>query len=412
MSGITVGIVYTPLEWRPAFQRYVRDYVAGVSLRLVRDSRMAMEEHLDVLVVDNDTSFLSPPFVAALRGRGVRILGLYDPDEPDLRGANALQKLGVDRISPSALAPEDLLAQLQELAPVRDLDHRFEEVVAGLDLDDAADRGTVVAVGGPPAAGATEVAIALTDVLATRRRCVLLDVDEVDPGVARRLQLGLYPHVLSALDELSGAVVPGDADRTVGPFTSVLARSANGADNPHGFDVITGLANRRDWALIHGDEVGALVDGLADRWACVVVNLGPHLDDLSRYVDRFAGSRAVVAIAEDVVGVCEASPRGLLRFLDWLSDVDELAPGQRIHLAVNRTPRSPFRQGELQAQLHEHAGPRLASLTFLPEDAAVSRAAWDGVVVGRSRFRRAVEELAAKVAPEPARRRRPRAWRS
>lgn len=119
----------------------------------------------------------------------------------------------------------------------------------------------------------------------------------------------------------------------------------------------------------------------------------------------------VVAAAEHIVGVCEASPRGLLRFLDWLSDVDELAPEQRVHVAVNRTPRAPFRQGELQAQLHEHAGPRLASLTFLPEDAAVSRAAWDGVVVGRSRIRRAIEELAAKVAPEPAPRRRLRAWR-
>ena len=411
MSGFTVGIVYTPSEWRSAFQRYVRDYVAGVSLRLVRDSRMAMEEHLDVLVVDNDTSFLSPPFVAALRGRGVRILGLYDPDDPDLAGANALQKLGVDRISPSALAPEDLLAQLQELAPERDLDDRFEEVVAGLDLDDRPNRGPIVAVGGPPAAGATEVAITFTDVLATHRRCVLLDVDEVDPGVARRLQLGLYPHVLSALDELRGAAVLPEVSSGGAPFSGVLARSVTGGDSPLGFDVIGGLANRRDWSQVRGDDVACLVDALSEQWSCVVVNLGPHLEDLSRYVDRFGGSRAVVAAAEHIIGICEASPRGVLRFLDWLADVDELAPGQRVHVAVNRTARAPFRQGEVQAQLHEHAGPRLASLTFLPEDAVVGRAAWDGMVVGRSRFRRAVEELAAQVAPGPAPRRRLRAWR-
>jgi hypothetical protein len=411
VSGFTVGIVYTPSEWRSAFQRHVRDYVAGVSLRLVRDSRMAMEEHLDVLVVDNDTSFLSPPFVAALRCRGVRILGLFDPDDPDLAGANALQKLGVDRISPSALSPEDLLAQLQELAPERDLDDRFEEVVAGLDLDERPNRGPIVAVGGPAAAGATEVAITFTDVLATGRRCVLLDVDEVDPGVARRLALGLYPHVLSALDELRGAAVPAEVGPGGAPFAGVLARSVTGGDSPLSFDVIGGLANRRDWSQVRGDDVACLVDALGDQWGCVVVNLGPHLEDLSRYVDRFGGSRAVVAAADHIIGVCEASPRGLLRFLDWLADVDELAPGQRVHVAVNRTPRAPFRQGEVQAELHEHAGPHLASLTFLPEDAAVGRAAWDGVVVGRSRFRRAVEELAAQVAPGPARRRRLRAWR-
>lgn len=337
MSTFTVGIVYTPSEWRPAFQRHVRVNVAGISLRLVRDSRMAMEEHLDVLVVDNETSFLSPPFVAALRGRGVRILGLYDPDEPDLRGANALQKLGVDRISPSLLAPEDLLAQLQELAPERGLDHRFAEVVAGLDLGDRPDRGEVVAVGGPPGAGATEVAVALSEVIATRRRCLLLDVDEVDPGVARRLQLGPYPHVLAALDELRGAAVPTDVDPAARPLGRVLARSTTGGEHPLGFDVIVGLANRRDWSLLRGDDVASLAEELADS--------GVASSSISARTSRTfpATSTASVLLVqrcplpstswgcarhlpEADAGTAGALGRQpLLRFLDWLSDVDESA---------------------------------------------------------------------------------------
>ncbi|MGI8683576.1 MAG: hypothetical protein ACR2MO_00475 [Acidimicrobiales bacterium] len=409
MSDFTVGIVYTPCEWRPAFQRHVRDHVAGISLRLVRDSRMATEEHLDVLVVDNDTSFLSASFVAALRSRGVRILGVYDPGEADLRGANALQKLGVDRISPSTLAPEDLLAQLQELVPERGLDHRFEEVVAGLDLEDAFARGQVIGVGGPPGAGATEVAVALADAVSADRATVLVDVDEVDPGVARRLQLSLYPHVLSALDELRGAGVGGDADPAQ-PLSRALARSADGGQHPLGFDVIVGLANRRDWGLLRGDDVACLVDELASHWGCVVANLGPHLEDLSRHVDRFGASRAVVAAAEYLVGVCEASPRGLLRFLDWLADVEELAPGRQVHVALNRAQRSPYRQGQLETQLCDLAGPHLASVTIVPDDAAVGRASWDGVVVARGGFRRAVKQLAANVAPAPPRRRRLKVW--
>ncbi len=95
-----------------------------------------------------------------------------------------------------------------------------------------------------------------------------------------------------------------------------------------------------------------------------------------------------------------------MRFFDWLVEVDELAPGRGVDVAVNRTPKSPFRQAELERQLHEHAGRQLTSVSFLPEDAAVGRSAWDGVVVPGSRFRQAVEALAAKVVPFAVARRR------
>jgi hypothetical protein len=69
VADFTVGLVYTDREWRTAFQKYVRDHVAGVAVRLVRDTRMALEEHVDVLVVDDGTSFLSGQMVEGLRRR-------------------------------------------------------------------------------------------------------------------------------------------------------------------------------------------------------------------------------------------------------------------------------------------------------------------------------------------------------
>ena len=406
MNELIVGVLYSSRDWRREFQRYVRDHVVGVSLRLVRDSRMAVEERLDVLLVDDETSFLDARFLAALRERGTTVVGVYDPSEADGDGSPVLQRLGVDLLVDATLAPEDLLAELEKLRPRGGADDRFEEVVAGLDLDDAREPSLTVAVGGPPGAGATEVAVALADVVSGHRRTILVDVDEVDPGVARRLHLALHPHVLSALDELRNAGVVVLDQVPADPLGRVLARPAAGGRALLGFDVIVGLANRRDWHLLRGDDVLSLLAELAGRWQCVVVNLGPHLEDLSRYVDRFSASRAVVSRADRIVGVCEASPRGLLRFFDWLVDVAELAPDRLVEVAVNRSPRSPFRHGEIESQLHEHVGQRLASISFLPEDGAVGRSAWDGILVPRSRFRHSVEALAAKVAFVPPQRRR------
>lgn len=406
MNELTVGVVYTAREWRTTWQRYVRDHVVGVTLRLVRDSRMAKEEHLDVLIVDDDTSYLTPPFVAALRERGVRIVGVFDDTQPDTPGAALLQRLGVDRIVAADVAPEDLLAVIEALRP-DGLDDRFEEVVAGLALDEqGAEPSQVLAVGGPPGSGATEVAVALADVASRHQRTVLVDVDEVAPGIARRLQLGLHPHLLTALDDLRGTTTRQNPERTAHPLEGALARPAAGSRARLGFDVVAGLANRGDWHLLRGDEIVALLDELARWWRCVVANLGPHLEDLSPYVERFVASRSVVTRADRLIGVCEASPRGLLRFLDWLVEVAELAPDLQVDAVVNRTPGSRHRQAELEAQLHEDAGPRLASVNFLAEDAEVSRAAWDGVVVPRGSFRKGVLRLGSVVLPPQEHRRR------
>lgn len=399
MNEITVGVAFTPREWRSALQRHVRDHVAGVVLRVVRDARMAIEEHADVLVVDDEAGFLSAAFIASVRQSGVKIVGIYDPAEVDDAGRVLLHRLGVDTTLPATTAPEDLLAELRASVADSGLASRFEDVVAGLELSPDPPRvdGHLIAVGGPPGAGATEVAIALTQVLARRERPVLVDVDEVNPGVARRLHLAVYPHLLSAVDDLDGVAldsggIQGDAD----PILAALARPA-GTSPPPPFDVIVGLADVRDWAVLRPDDVLALLSGLRTRWPIVIANLGPHLEDLTRWVDRYVASRTTLTESDQVIAVCEGSPRGVLRFLDWLVDASSIAPNRPIDVVVNRTPRSAFHRAELSDAIHEHAGGRLASINFVPEDPRVARAAWDGILLGGGRFLRAVEATAARV---------------
>jgi hypothetical protein len=404
VSEITVGVAFTGREWRAALQRHVRDHVAGVVLRVVRDSRMALEEHVDVLVADDDAGFLSAPFIASVRQLGVKIVGMYDPDDSDDAGRLFLHRLGVDMTLPTTTAPEDLLSELRSLVADPGLSRRFEDVVAGLELDSAPElaAGRLVAVGGPPGAGATEVAVALTQVLARRCRPLLVDVDEVNPGVARRLHLAVYPHLLNAVDGLAGtALDPLALDDSHDPLAAALARPAGTAPVPP-FDVIVGLADVRDWAVLRAEDVLALLAELRTRWPVVVANLGPHLEDLTRWVDRYVASRATLGDTDQIIAVCEGSPRGVLRFLDWLVDASAVAPGRLVDVVVNRTPRSAFHRAEVADALQEHAGGRLASITFAPDDPRVARAAWNGILLSAGRFLRAVESVAAGIADHDA----------
>jgi hypothetical protein len=103
MADLAIGVLYSARPWRAALQRYVRDHVAGVTLRLVRDSRMLQEEEVHIVVLDDETTFLTPAFVAALRERGVKVAGVFDPAEAGPEGPAMLSRLGVDATLPSTL---------------------------------------------------------------------------------------------------------------------------------------------------------------------------------------------------------------------------------------------------------------------------------------------------------------------
>ncbi|MGH9163970.1 MAG: hypothetical protein ACRDZW_00440, partial [Acidimicrobiales bacterium] len=160
------------------------------------------------------------------------------------------------------------------------------------------------------------------------------------------------------------------------------------------------------WPLARGGDIALLLDALRARWAVVVVNLGPTLEDLSRYVDRFGASRAALGLADSMVAVCEASPRGVLRYLDWLGDACTLAPRRPVHCLVNRAPRSRYCRGELVEQLCANAGAWHTSIDVAPEDRAVRRAQWDAVMVTHGPFARSIARLSDRVLPTVARRHR------
>lgn len=398
-APLAVGAVVSARPWRGALQRHCRDHVRGTVVRMVRDARDALEEPVEVLVVDDDTSYLSAPFVVELRERGVVTIGLYDPAESDGHGYRYLLSVGVDLALPATLPPEELLDAVTGLRPSELDDGRFRDLVGPLDDRRSPDRRRIVAVGGPAGSGATEICIALAHRLSARQRAVLVDLDEVHPSIARRLGLALHPHVVTAVEVLRRERVDL-AGAAVSTIEDCLARPIAGDRIP--FAVVAGLAGRDDWGLLRADDALHLVEELAARWDVVVARVGPVLEDLGRWVPRHEVSRRCLERATSALAVCEASPVGVLRFLDWLGDAVDLVPTGQVDVVLNRAPRSPAQRADLVDHLRDIGGARLTSITCVPTDRRVERAAWDGRLVGRGPFRRAMGPVAELVGERVA----------
>ena len=146
---------------------------------MLREPRAAFAADIDVVVLDDVASLLSPRSVGQLQERGVRIVGVYDPEEDEGQGKRFLEDLGVDLTVAAEVAPEELLAGIAALGPRvppftdGELDQFIAELGPDAEPDAApsdgteAGRASVIAVGGPPGGvGASEVALGLAAALA------------------------------------------------------------------------------------------------------------------------------------------------------------------------------------------------------------------------------------------------------
>ena len=415
MAEPELAVVYSPREWANRVVRHITDHGGGrVRLRVV-DRRVCLEEEFDVLIAEDVTSFLDARLVSELRRRSRQILGVYDPDEPT--GKDRLLELGVDDVIEDRAPAEEFVRKIARILPSTPtstptltpgsspqfspgLDGELAALEASLESADRSGRpsighpahrhrGRVCAVGGPPGGcGASEVAVELAH--AGRRRgetSLLVDADEVAPSLAQRLGLPPIPNIRTAIDALFHGA---------GRLHDALLPVAAG-----GFELLTGLANPADWPQVRPQEVAEVVGELRGLRDHVIVNVGAHTEDLARLgvADRYGVTRGVLGGTDIVVGVGVATPVGVARLVSWIADVVLLAPGRPVHLVVNKAPASRFVRGEVEAEILRNFAP--ASLTVVPLDPAVEKAAWRGELVAPGSFTRAVEAL-ADVALAPA----------
>jgi hypothetical protein len=99
--------------------------------------------------------------------------------------------------------------------------------------------------------------------------------------------------------------------------------------------------------------------------------------------------------ADEVLIAATGSPTGMVRTLTTISDVRALTVAP-IHVVVNRMPGDGFMRNEWSSELERTFSP--ASISFLPIDPGIPRAAWDGRLLDRGRFAKAIGQMSATLA--------------
>lgn len=388
-----VAMAATPREWGQTLHRHLADH-GGARLRAtVLHPDDALAEDYDVLVADDATSFLTHRLVNELSRRGRAVLGVFDPDDPD--GKERLRDLGVADVVERDAGPAEILERLTSLAAELPA-ARGATTTSEAPLPSPPQRhhrtGRLIAVTGVSGGvGTSEAAIALADLAgAPRAPAALLDADDRWATLAQRLGCGLYPNVVAGVDAL--AREHADPTALWQPALAGRVRLLAGA--------------RRDAAEVAGEDLAELAEMVAERCEVAVVDAatGDRHPAPPTGPGARAGSGAVLARADDVVLVADASPAGAGRALDWLAANRVVAPS-RLRVLFNRSDAEPFRRRELSAEIGRLAG--IAGVWHAPTDPRVGRAAWDGAGVAAGPYRRAVAALLADLDSRlaPARRR-------
>ncbi|MFM8237031.1 MAG: hypothetical protein ACKOBG_04640 [Actinomycetota bacterium] len=387
MTEPEIGLAFTADPWVEALHRHCSDHGGARVRALIVEPDVALEESYDVLVVGHRWPALTYAFVDEVHARGGPVLGVFDREEA--AGRDHLLALGVDAVVASDAGEEAIIRSVVALVgarsrPVEPRRERTPEPAGGQRL---------VAIGGAPGAGRTEVAIALSVAVDGRETAVLIDADDVGPGVAPRLGLEPTPNLCDAID----AVEHGR-----GELAECLQRIGRGRS-----PVLVGLGHRDGWHQVRPGEVCRVVDRLGAAGPVAVVDGVAPLDDVPTTYgrSRHATARALVLEAAVSVAVVDATPVGIGRGLDWIARAREIAPTGPIVVAANRAPADRFRRSEIVAVFGEVLPE--APVVFLPDDPRVAEAAWAGRPVGGGPFVRAVERLtdavlAAMVAEEAA----------
>jgi hypothetical protein len=375
VADLDLALVFTPDPWVEELHRHLADHGGARVLHLVVDPAMALHEPFDVLVVSWRWAALTPGFVAELHALGRSVLGVADRDE---RGSvDMLTGCGVDAVVHSDAAPWDYVDALTTIAAARP-----EREAPSVPLADSSSRRRThpwIAVGGPAGAGRTEIALELARVTGA----VLIDADAITPGVSARLGLALEPNLRTAIDAVEFGI--GECVDAV----QAVAGLSRG--------VLCGVPSSSAWSHVRPPELLRVVGALGTI-APLVVDVAAAIDDGDGGPARGPSSlaRAVLAEADHVVAVGLASPLGVVRMLTWLAEAHRLRGRRPVHVVLNRGTGGAGRRAELAGELLRSYTP--SSLTHVPDDERVRAAGWDGTLVGRGPFTKAVAATAGYLA--------------
>lgn len=356
-----IALAASAREWPDRLHRFLLDHGGGRVVDRVMTADQASSTSFDVLLIDDVCSFLTPRLVSVLKQAGVEVIGVYMPED----GSDAKRRLlecGISDVIETEAGPEEFLAKIAAA-----LAHRIGSPGLAPARSSSAFR---VAVCGPcEGVGITEIAISLARELGRDLRTVLVDMDPLWPSVAQRLDLPLHPNIRTALDH-------------------ALHRPERLAEALHQIDDLMIVGGRADGGhgpdLSRGDAL-MLMDSLAALADVVVVDLGPLR----------VGGPGLLLEFDAVILVGVGDPVGVARLVRTAGSVLASNRTQSLLAVVNKTGKGSFRQSEIISEI-DRSVPGLPVVT-LPYEPGLQEAAWDGTMVSRGRYWRAVSSMSELV---------------
>ncbi len=364
MAELALALAVSARPWADRLHRHTMDH-GGARVRVrILDGRQATDQDYDVLFVDDTTSFLDSRLVQELRAQGKGVIGVADG--PQMEEAQEwLGRLGIEVVLPAA-APARLFLEAAADAR-RSVPAVVEQGPARATAEPANLLVSVMGCSG--GVGATEVAIG--SARAWPGEVVLADLDLASPSLAQRLGLALLPNLRSALH----------ARRKV---VDLLEAELHGYSD--GVRVLPGLPSSVGDRL-HSHELTGLVRDLRG-FGDVVVNLPAGMPDPEGPHDAPMRTAAAVLEESDLATVVTvATPIGIRRMFEW-AFLAATCGIDHPTVVINHAPRSAYAKAEIRAEVERVLEP--SSVQFLPADDRVRRAAWDGTVVRRGPFVRAL----------------------
>ena len=356
-----IALAASARDWPDRLHRFLLDHGGGRIVDRVMGPDQATGGGYDVLLIDDVSSFLTPRLVTVLKQSSVEVIGVYQPED----GSDAKRRLlecGISDVIESEATPEEFLAKIGST-----LAHRAVTPAAEV-LSSSPAFG--LGVTGPcEGVGMTEIAISLARSLAGEVRTVLVDMDTGWPSIAQRLDLPPHPNIRTALDHALHR----------------MDRLGEACHEVEGLMVVGGRADGGQGPEISRPDSIMLMDALASLGDAIVADLGPM-----RHVEP-----GLFREFDTVLVVGTGDPVGVARLVRTAASLLTRDPSQSVLAVINKTGRGYFRRSEIVDEI-SRAIPGLPVLT-VPFEERLDQAAWDGRLVDRGRYSRAIEAMSAVV---------------
>lgn len=408
---VLLGLAPARQEWFRTVGRWSTaamlpaEFLRCVSVEELR-ARLGSGRAFSAVLIDGQLPGLDRDLIEAARSAEAAVLVV------DAEGLRDWHALGASAVLAQPFSRDELVEVLQATAtPIGSavLDGAMDAPMR------AAEEGRLLAVCGPGGTGASSVAIALAQGLATEAGAPRAGASAVPPGsvlladlcrVADQALLHdaqtLVPSIQELVEAHRAAVPP--RDELLAQTFEVPAR---------GYRLLLGLRRPRHWVALRPRALEAALDSLQSLAEVIVADVDADVEGEaetgSRDVeDRNLLARATLARAELVLVVTEPSMKGVHALIRTIGELASFGvPIERVLPVVNRAPRSPRRRAELTAavatlaegSIGAVAASRLTNPLYLPER-GVDQALRDGVALpaplGRS-LTRAVAALGAQL---------------